>query len=155
MLTDPFCSSRAEIPACGQVDGPAESRRVDAGFHGSGGDQARRGGEETAQPGFGRAVSRWIAPVMTSVQGQWSANLRCLRRTVVMSWAVVEKRRSRSGDVAELITRRLATLAHSGLTALDEPTVRAVVRQAVSDVRHADRATASGSRARRAALHRR
>lgn len=44
---------------------------------------------------------------------------------------------SRSGDVAELITRRLATLAHSGLTALDEPTVRAVVRQAVRDVRTA------------------
>ncbi|MFD3666050.1 hypothetical protein ACFWVF_36520 [Streptomyces sp. NPDC058659] len=44
---------------------------------------------------------------------------------------------SRSGDVAELITRRLATLAHSGLQALDEPTVRAVVRQAVRDVRTA------------------
>lgn len=44
---------------------------------------------------------------------------------------------SRTGDVAELITRRLATLAHSGLTALDEPTVRAVVRQAVRDVRTA------------------
>ena len=44
---------------------------------------------------------------------------------------------SRSGDVAELITRRLATLAHSGLTALDEPTVRAVVRQVVRDVRTA------------------
>ncbi|WP_329564497.1 hypothetical protein OG711_38790 (plasmid) [Streptomyces uncialis] len=43
----------------------------------------------------------------------------------------------RSGDVAELITRRLATLAHSGLQALDEPTVRAVVRQAVRDVRTA------------------
>ncbi|WP_370422204.1 hypothetical protein AB8O64_28680 [Streptomyces sp. QH1-20] len=37
--------------------------------------------------------------------------------------------------VAELITRRLATLAHSGLQALDEPTVRAVIRQAVRDVR--------------------
>ncbi|WP_157852784.1 hypothetical protein RFN58_29535 [Streptomyces iakyrus] len=44
---------------------------------------------------------------------------------------------SRSGDVAELITRRLATLAHSGLQALDEPTVLAVVRQAVRDVRTA------------------
>ncbi|MFI5621460.1 hypothetical protein [Streptomyces sp. NPDC051567] len=43
----------------------------------------------------------------------------------------------RTGDVAELITRRLATLAHSGLQALDEPTVRAVVRQAVRDVRTA------------------
>ncbi|MEU1378001.1 hypothetical protein ABZ442_30755 [Streptomyces triculaminicus] len=42
---------------------------------------------------------------------------------------------SRTGDVAELITRRLTTLAHSGLQALDEPTVRAVVRQAVRDVR--------------------
>ncbi|MFJ4577429.1 hypothetical protein ACIP4W_39985 [Streptomyces sp. NPDC088846] len=42
----------------------------------------------------------------------------------------------RTGDVAEPeITRRLATLAHSGLQALDEPTVRAVVRQAVRDVR--------------------
>jgi hypothetical protein len=40
----------------------------------------------------------------------------------------------RTGDVAELITRRLATLAHSGLTALDEPTVRTAVRQAVRDV---------------------
>lgn len=38
-------------------------------------------------------------------------------------------------DVAELITRRLATLAHSGLQVLDEPAVRAVVRQAVRDVR--------------------
>ncbi|WP_177235642.1 hypothetical protein [Streptomyces sp. MUSC 14] len=44
---------------------------------------------------------------------------------------------SRSDDVAELITRRLTTLAHSGLTALDEPTVRAVVRQAVRDIRTA------------------
>ncbi|MFF1649864.1 hypothetical protein [Streptomyces sp. NPDC058240] len=44
---------------------------------------------------------------------------------------------TRSDDGAELITRRLATLAHSGLTALDEPTVRAVVRQAVRDVRTA------------------
>ncbi|MFD0622349.1 hypothetical protein ACFQ2K_05410 [Streptomyces sanglieri] len=44
---------------------------------------------------------------------------------------------ARSGDVAELLTRRLAALAHSGLKALDEPTVRAVVRQAVRDVRTA------------------
>ncbi|MEU1776958.1 hypothetical protein ABZ601_31715 [Streptomyces sp. NPDC012842] len=44
---------------------------------------------------------------------------------------------SRTGDVAELITRRLAALAHSGLQALDEPTVRAVVRQAVRDIRTA------------------
>ncbi|WP_164992836.1 hypothetical protein [Streptomyces lydicus] len=36
-----------------------------------------------------------------------------------------------------MITRRLAVLAHSGLQALDEPTVRAVVRQAVRDVRTA------------------
>ncbi|WP_241197469.1 hypothetical protein [Streptomyces sp. ADI91-18] len=43
----------------------------------------------------------------------------------------------RSGDVAELITRRLAALAHTGLQALDEPAVRAVVRQAVRDVRTA------------------
>ncbi|WP_405638623.1 hypothetical protein OG543_30320 (plasmid) [Streptomyces sp. NBC_01178] len=43
----------------------------------------------------------------------------------------------RADTVAELITRRLATLAHSGLQALDEPTVRAVVRQAVRDVRTA------------------
>lgn len=39
--------------------------------------------------------------------------------------------RKSQGDVAELITRRLSTLAHSGLPAVDEPTVRAVVRQAV------------------------
>ncbi|MFJ2847680.1 hypothetical protein ACIPD2_39630 [Streptomyces griseofuscus] len=44
---------------------------------------------------------------------------------------------SRSSDVAELIPRRLATLAHSGLQALDEATVRAVVRQSVRDVRTA------------------
>ncbi|MDX3233780.1 hypothetical protein [Streptomyces sp. ME19-01-6] len=44
---------------------------------------------------------------------------------------------ARADDVAELITRRLATLAHSGLQTLDEPTVRAVVRQAVRDVRTA------------------
>ncbi|MER8159953.1 hypothetical protein [Streptomyces sp. NPDC094472] len=43
----------------------------------------------------------------------------------------------RTGDVTALITRRLTTLVHSGLTALDEPTVRAVVRQAVRDVRTA------------------
>ncbi|MFJ3099560.1 hypothetical protein [Streptomyces hydrogenans] len=41
---------------------------------------------------------------------------------------------SRADVVAELITHRLATLAHSGLQALDEPTARAVVRQAVRDV---------------------
>ncbi|MFF9607425.1 hypothetical protein ACF1GY_34980 [Streptomyces sp. NPDC014684] len=44
---------------------------------------------------------------------------------------------SRADVVAELITRLLAALAHSGLTALDEPTVRAVVRQSVRDVRTA------------------
>ncbi|MFE5038197.1 hypothetical protein [Streptomyces sp. NPDC056683] len=33
--------------------------------------------------------------------------------------------------------RRLVTLARSGLQALDEPTVRAVVRQAVRDIRTA------------------
>ncbi|MEU9396937.1 hypothetical protein AB0D86_43975 [Streptomyces sp. NPDC048324] len=44
---------------------------------------------------------------------------------------------SRTDVVAELITRRLAALAHSGLQALDEATVRAVVRQAVRDVRTA------------------
>ncbi|MFJ4576776.1 hypothetical protein ACIP4W_36330 [Streptomyces sp. NPDC088846] len=43
----------------------------------------------------------------------------------------------RTDTVAELITRRLATLAHSGLQALDEPTVRTVVRQTVRDVRTA------------------
>ncbi|MFC8834830.1 hypothetical protein ACFT8V_16735 [Streptomyces griseoincarnatus] len=36
-----------------------------------------------------------------------------------------------------MITRRLAALAHSGLQALDEATVRAVVRQAVRDIRTA------------------
>ncbi|MFI0742653.1 hypothetical protein ACH4PU_31920 [Streptomyces sp. NPDC021100] len=44
---------------------------------------------------------------------------------------------SRTGDVMELISRRLAMLAHSGLQALDEATVRAVIRQAVRDVRTA------------------
>ncbi|MCX5207549.1 hypothetical protein OG897_39865 [Streptomyces sp. NBC_00237] len=43
----------------------------------------------------------------------------------------------RTDTLADLITRRLATLADSGLQALDEPTVRAVVRQAVRDVRTA------------------
>ncbi|MEV6123113.1 hypothetical protein AB0M23_21805 [Streptomyces sp. NPDC052077] len=43
----------------------------------------------------------------------------------------------RTDVVAELITRRLAALAHSGLQALDDPAVRAVVRQAVRDVRTA------------------
>ncbi|MEU6357469.1 hypothetical protein ABZ896_50600 [Streptomyces sp. NPDC047072] len=43
----------------------------------------------------------------------------------------------RADVVAELISRRLTALAHSGLAALDEPTVRAVVRQAVRDVRTA------------------
>ncbi|MET9427873.1 MULTISPECIES: hypothetical protein [unclassified Streptomyces] len=41
---------------------------------------------------------------------------------------------SRSDDVAELITRRLAALAHNGLQALDAATVRAVLRQAVPNV---------------------
>ncbi|MGW2602572.1 hypothetical protein [Streptomyces klenkii] len=41
----------------------------------------------------------------------------------------------RADVVAELITRRLATLAHSGLQGLDTATVRAVVRQAVRDIR--------------------
>ncbi|WP_205522182.1 hypothetical protein HEP84_58370 [Streptomyces sp. RLB1-33] len=36
-----------------------------------------------------------------------------------------------------MITHRFAMLARSGLQALDEPTVRAVVRQAVRDVRTA------------------
>ncbi|MFD4863129.1 hypothetical protein [Streptomyces atratus] len=36
-----------------------------------------------------------------------------------------------------MITRRLATLAHSGLQTLDTATVRAVVRQAVRDIRTA------------------
>ncbi|MFI2207699.1 hypothetical protein ACH47Z_45075 [Streptomyces sp. NPDC020192] len=44
---------------------------------------------------------------------------------------------ARTDDVTEMITRRLTALAHSGLTALDEPTVRVVVRQAVRDVRTA------------------
>ncbi|MEU9191271.1 hypothetical protein AB0D14_43685 [Streptomyces sp. NPDC048484] len=43
----------------------------------------------------------------------------------------------RTDVVAAVITRRLAALTHSGLTALDEPTVRAMVRQAVRDVRTA------------------
>ncbi|MEU2578856.1 hypothetical protein ACIP3B_36450 [Streptomyces anulatus] len=43
----------------------------------------------------------------------------------------------RTDTVAQLITRRLAALAHSDLQAIDEPTVRAVVRQAVRDVRAA------------------
>ncbi|MEV6319380.1 hypothetical protein [Streptomyces sp. NPDC051776] len=42
---------------------------------------------------------------------------------------------SRTDTVAELITRRLTALADSGRQDLDEPTVRAVVRQAVRDVR--------------------
>lgn len=41
----------------------------------------------------------------------------------------------RSGDVAELIARRLAELAHNGLTAPDAATVGTLVRQAVRDVR--------------------
>ncbi|MFF4874003.1 hypothetical protein [Streptomyces sp. NPDC000961] len=41
----------------------------------------------------------------------------------------------RTGTVAEIITRRLTTLARSGLQALDDPTVRALVRQTVRDVR--------------------
>lgn len=43
----------------------------------------------------------------------------------------------RTGDVAELITDRLAALAQSGPQALNGPAVRAVVRQAVHDVRTA------------------
>lgn len=44
---------------------------------------------------------------------------------------------SRTDTVAEIITRRLAALAHSGLQSLDTATVRDVVRQAVHDVRTA------------------
>ncbi|MFZ4240840.1 hypothetical protein ACOZGD_37470 [Streptomyces murinus] len=43
----------------------------------------------------------------------------------------------RTDAVAEIITHRLTALAHSGLQALDEAAVRAVVRQAVRDVRTA------------------
>uniref|UniRef100_UPI00366D324E hypothetical protein n=1 Tax=Bacillus tropicus TaxID=2026188 RepID=UPI00366D324E len=43
----------------------------------------------------------------------------------------------RTDTVAEIIARRLTALAHSGLQALDEAAVRAVVRQAVRDVRTA------------------
>lgn len=43
----------------------------------------------------------------------------------------------RTDTVAKLISGRLAALAHSGLQALDTATVRAVVRQAVRDVRTA------------------
>ncbi|MGO4636098.1 hypothetical protein AB4225_35045 [Streptomyces sp. 2RAF24] len=42
---------------------------------------------------------------------------------------------ARTDTVAELITHRLAALAHTGLTPLDGPTVGAVVRQAVRDIR--------------------
>ncbi|MFB8000256.1 hypothetical protein ACFC4G_46805 [Streptomyces sp. NPDC056002] len=42
---------------------------------------------------------------------------------------------ARRGDVAQLITRRLATLTRDGQERLDEPAVREVVRQAVHDVR--------------------
>ncbi|UDM05471.1 hypothetical protein [Streptomyces longhuiensis] len=42
---------------------------------------------------------------------------------------------ARRGDVAQLITRRLATLTHNGENPLDEPAVREVVRQAVHDIR--------------------
>jgi hypothetical protein len=45
-------------------------------------------GESAGQPGVGRASSRSIAPVMTSVQGQLRANLRCRRRAVVTSRVV-------------------------------------------------------------------
>ncbi|MCY0932042.1 hypothetical protein OTB20_38915 [Streptomyces sp. H27-H1] len=44
---------------------------------------------------------------------------------------------SRTDDLAELITRRLTGLAGSGWRLLGEPAVRAVVRQAVRDVRTA------------------
>ncbi|MFH8873641.1 hypothetical protein [Streptomyces griseus] len=43
----------------------------------------------------------------------------------------------RTDTVAQIITRRLAALAHSGLQALDTAAVHAVVRQAVRDVRTA------------------
>lgn len=43
----------------------------------------------------------------------------------------------RTDTLTELITRRLAAPAHSGLQALDAATVRAVVRQAVRDIRAA------------------
>ncbi|WP_251059202.1 MULTISPECIES: hypothetical protein [unclassified Streptomyces] len=47
------------------------SRRVGTGFHGSGGVIRLVGtGKSAGQPGFGRASSRWIAVVITSVQGQ-------------------------------------------------------------------------------------
>lgn len=72
------------------------SRRVGAGFHGSGGWHRSQGRERAGHPGFGSASSLWIALVITSVQGQWRANLRCRRRAVVTSWAAAEKRRSRS-----------------------------------------------------------
>lgn len=51
----------------------------------------------------------------------------------------------RTDTVAQLITRRLVALTHSGLQALDEPTVRAVVCQAVRDVRAAPPPPPAGS----------
>ncbi|MBD3934894.1 hypothetical protein IF129_25455 [Streptomyces chumphonensis] len=43
----------------------------------------------------------------------------------------------RTDAAADIITRRLAALAHSGLQALDAPAVRTAVRQVVRDVRTA------------------
>ncbi|MEK8141650.1 hypothetical protein NKH18_00695 [Streptomyces sp. M10(2022)] len=64
----------------------------------------------------------------------------------------------RTGDVAELITRRLATLAHSGLQALDEPPCAPwSARPSATSAPHrpAARRSASGSRTHRAAPRRR
>ncbi|GAA2359618.1 hypothetical protein [Streptomyces cuspidosporus] len=61
----------------------------------------------------------------------------------------------RSGDVAELITRRLAALAHSGLQDLDEPTVRAVVQCPNRPASAARRSVDGSPRRRRAPAHRR
>lgn len=59
----------------------------------------------------------------------------------VLDWGLSQRAliavSARADTVAELITRRLAALAHSGLQSLDAATVRAVVRQAVHDVRTA------------------
>jgi hypothetical protein len=52
---------------------------------------------------------------------------------------------SRSDDIAALIIRRLTTLAHSGLNILEPDAVRAVVRQAVRDVRAAPPLPPAGS----------
>ncbi|MGW4983809.1 hypothetical protein [Streptomyces mirabilis] len=78
---------------------------------------------------------------MPNLRNRWPPQPSSRARRLGAGFDGTEDRGQGAGDVQEPVRltdpRRLAALAHSGLQALNEPTVRAVVRQAVRDVRTA------------------